>query len=151
MRSSYYYRADPGKLEIVEVLEHPLVDSKRSAAWQHQPRPDPLADESIRNFEIGRRIGEWRSAAREGPIPVHSHAITYMSPMEELNGTPHVMAATGIQMVGMSGKGDAGRHARLRAAERALRIRTLKPSPGRAGLQVSAPGRLERNQASARS
>ena len=65
VRSSYYYRADSGKLEIVEVLRAPLRRFEGSAAWQHQPRP------------AGRRINpqfrdqvpdcEWRSAAREGP------------------------------------------------------------------------------------
>ena len=146
VRSSYYYRADSGKLEIVEVLEHPFVDSKDQPPGSISR--DPLADESIRNFEIKCRPAKWRSTAREGPTGTQPRHYLHVA---DGGAEWHSMRWPRRHPDGgMSGKGDAERHARLRAAGARVADPDVE-TQSRAKGRVSAPGRPERNQASARS
>lgn len=123
IRSGYFYDAATKKIDLVEAVEHPFVEVADTPPAS--VARDPLSDPAVRNYEIVLRRPSGELMSIYGEL-VHSHAITYMSPMEEMNGTNDdgqdglqmCEAPTMLRWKGMRGWG-------LR--ERTHRIRTLRP------------------------
>lgn len=122
IRTGYHYCAVTKVTELIEIVDHPFVEGED--APPASVARDPLSDPAVRNYRIVLRRQNGEEIVIDGEL-VHSHAITYMSPMEEMNGASSGQdglqmceAPTRVTWNGMKGLG-------LR--ERTHRIRTLRP------------------------
>lgn len=92
IRAAYVYRGDGTPLEMAEIVEHPTVN--RIDTPEGSTPCDPMAENDGR-FRIVLRTSQGLETI-EGQL-LHSHAITYASPMEEFIGTAVGMPG-GLQM-----------------------------------------------------
>ncbi len=91
-KTAYIFRGDGSPLEMAEIIEHPHVN-QRDAAPQSLCA-DPLS-EAARNCRIVLQTKAGREVLDIELL--HSHAITYFSPMEEFIGTA-LYRPDGVQM-----------------------------------------------------
>ena len=127
LRNSYYFDAASREVEMLDIIDHPFVATADTA--QGSVARDPLADPSVRHFEFRLRRKDGRDLHVKGEL-VHSHAISYMSPMEELNGTLSD-GRDGIQMCESPARVEMNGVPGWALRERALRVRCLQPSTSR--------------------
>ncbi|GLR66015.1 hypothetical protein GCM10010909_06930 [Acidocella aquatica] len=92
IKTAYIFRGDGTPLEMVEIIEHPHVNSRD--AGPQSLAADPLS-EAARNFKIVLKSRQGIEVI-EGELQ-HSHAITYFAPVEEFLGTD-LTRPDGIQM-----------------------------------------------------
>jgi hypothetical protein len=118
-KTSYIFRGDGTPLEMLEIIEHPHVNDKSAA-----PKSlcaDPLS-EKARNFRI-----VLQSKAGQELLDVellHSHAITYVAPMEEFIGTA-LYRPDGVQMCEAPARVTCGGEVGMALRERVARTGTL--------------------------
>jgi hypothetical protein len=118
IRAAYIYRNDGQPIEQVEILEHPVVNTLDT---KHKSIPaDPLNEDDGRfRLVLGTSSGE---EVIEGRL-LHSHFITYASPMEEFIGTAY--APGGIQMCEAPAEVRCGGEVGVGLRERVARVETL--------------------------
>lgn len=84
VRSAYLYNGATRKIEMLEIVEHPPVPDMNTP--DHSVHRDPLADPNFRTYRVVVKRPNGEVLRIDGELK-HSHAITYLSPMDELNGT----------------------------------------------------------------
>ncbi|MET0988052.1 MAG: hypothetical protein ABW034_21860 [Steroidobacteraceae bacterium] len=128
VKSSYLFNGATRKLEMLEIVEHPPVPDANTP--QGKVGRDPLEDPHFKSYRIVLKRANGEQLTINGELK-HAHAITYLSPMEELNGTS-ADRVDGLQMCecpttlrrsdGVSGFG---------LYERTFRVGHLQPAKGR--------------------
>jgi hypothetical protein len=118
-KTAYVFRGDGTPLEMAEIVEHPHVNERNAAA--KSLCADPLS-EAARNCRIVLKT-------KAGPEVLdiellHSHAITYFSPMEELIGTD-LTRPDGVQMCEAPSRVRCNGEVGLALRERVARTGTL--------------------------
>jgi hypothetical protein len=84
VKSSYLYCAQTGKIEMLEIVEHPPVPDVNTPPGS--VNRDPLQDPNFKTYRVVVKRPDGETLTIKGELN-HAHAITYLSPMEELNGT----------------------------------------------------------------
>ena len=118
-KTAYTFRADGTPLEMLEIVEHPHVNDRNAAPGSLCA--DPLS-ETARNCRIvlngkhGREVLDIEL--------LHSHAITYFSPMEEFIGTA-LDRPDGVQMCEAPARVRCGGEVGMALRERVARTGTL--------------------------
>ncbi|MET0984258.1 MAG: hypothetical protein ABW034_02515 [Steroidobacteraceae bacterium] len=118
-KTAYVFRNNGEPLEMAEILEHPHVNARDA-----KPKSlcaDPLS-EAARSFRIVLQTKAGKEVI-EGEL-LHSHAITYTSPMEELIGTT-LDRPDGVQMCEAPARVRCNGEVGLALRERVARTGTL--------------------------
>jgi hypothetical protein len=81
IKAASIFRGDGSPVEYVEILEHPEFPDMTPGRFLS----DPVADPAYRRAHVSLRTA--KGLLRIDFEPVHTHAITYVDPCDELNGT----------------------------------------------------------------
>ena len=92
-KAASIFRGDGSPLEYVEILEHPEYPDLADKPGKFLS--DPVADRHHRRSHVILKTS--RGLLRIDFEPLHTHAITYLDPCEELNGTEW-QRPDGVQM-----------------------------------------------------